>query len=140
MQNSIKWIFALSLMHHPHVPAVVGKNSRSPMKNRTLPFFPTPSAPRARAKRSSFVHFVSYALAPSWSFPSCCGSPCRSLHKFRSLAWTPSQPRTRAAQPKKGCTALALPLPKGRYTIEVCLAIAIALAHKSNGEPPSNAF
>jgi len=54
-----------------------------------------------------------YALALPSLLPSCCGSPVRSLHKFRSLARTLSQPRTRAIQPEKGLHGTCLAMATG---------------------------
>tara|TARA_R110000851_G_scaffold47621_1_gene115656 strand:- start:5226 stop:5441 length:216 start_codon:yes stop_codon:yes gene_type:complete len=47
----------------------------------------------------------------------------------------PGPPHSRAQEPhslKNGCAALALPLPKGKYTIEVCFDVANALSHNSD--------
>ena len=103
------------------------------MKDRTLAFFPDPLVAAYKSKTflhspswdhpspcpilpgrgSSRVRSVSYALALPALLPSCCGSPCRSLHKFRSLAQTPSQPRTRAAQPGKRLHGTCLATAQG---------------------------
>jgi len=102
------------------------------MKNRTFPLFRPPRhrtqeqnvpplpfvgpplpCPILPGRGSSRVHYESYALAMPSHLPSCCGSPCRSLHKLRSLARTPSQPRTRAVQPKKRLHGTCLAMATG---------------------------
>lgn len=102
------------------------------MKNRTFPFFRPPRhrtqeqnvppfptvgpplpCPILPGRGSSRVHYENYALALPSLLPSCCGSPVRSLHKFRSLARTLSQPRTRAIQPEKGLHGTCLAMATG---------------------------
>lgn len=113
-------------MYPLHVPAVVEKISddplfSDPLRNRTqeqsVPPFPCVGPPLPcpilPGRGSSRVHYVGYTLAEPSSFLSCCESPCRSLHKFRFLARTISQPRTRAVQPEKRSHGTCLAIAQG---------------------------
>ena len=95
------------------------------MKDRTLPLFSYPLRTTHKNKTFLIYPFRKLRTCPALVFP-------KLLRKSVPL---PGPPHSRAQEPhslKNGCAALALPLPKGKYTIEVCFDVANALSHNSD--------